>query len=111
MKISTTASFKRVFAMLVICFCSTAVSVNVLAQDAADESFHLGEIKCWDLTGVAEEQRAPTMLMVFGYVAGVKEMPTHKGSDISTTLERAGRLCVANPDMYVASAIERVIEE
>ena len=81
----------------------------VIADEHEDQSFNIATITCWDLTGVDEEAQVPTLMLVFGYVAGVHDMKEHKGEEIGPALERVGRLCTANPDMYVASAIERVV--
>ena len=88
---------------------SLFISVPLIADEHDEGAFNLTTLTCWDLTGVEEEARVPALMMVFGYVAGRHDLKEHKGDEIGPALERVGKLCTANPDMYVASAIERVV--
>ena len=76
-----------------------------------EETFNLATITCWDFTGIEVEDRVPALMMLYGYVAGKHGLAVQKGADIAPALERVGKLCTANPDMYVVSAIERVIKK
>ena len=77
-----------------------------LAEDHSD-SFNIETITCWELTGLEEADRAPALTLIYGYVAGKHDREVHEGSAIGKALEKVGQLCESNPDMYVASAVER----
>jgi hypothetical protein len=85
------------------------LATNVLAESDEDITFDLRTITCWDLTGIDEQDRGSALLLVFGYVSGTKDLATFSGAEVGAALERAGKLCTANPDMYVTSAVERAI--
>ncbi|MEM9388491.1 MAG: HdeA/HdeB family chaperone [Pseudomonadota bacterium] len=78
-------------------------------HEQPDDSFNLATLECWDLTGLEESDRAYALLMVYGYVAGQSSMSTQSASGIQAAFEIIGRLCDANPDMYVASAVKRAV--
>ena len=88
---------------------SLFISAPLVADEHDESAFNIETITCWDLTGVEEEGRVPALMMVFGYVAGFHDLKEHNGDEIGPALERVGQLCTANPDMYVMSAIERVV--
>ncbi len=73
------------------------------------EMFDIDTISCWDLGDADPEDRVSALLLVYGYVAGQRREPRHDGTAIQSALEQTGRLCSANPDMYVSEAIERVM--
>ncbi len=79
------------------------------AQDEQDSVFNLTTITCWDLSGTEVDERVPAMMMLYGYVVGSHNLSVQDGKDIGPALERVGKLCSANPDMYVVSAMERVV--
>ncbi len=79
------------------------------AQTEQDGSFNLTTITCWDLTSIEVDERVPALMMLYGYVAGSNDLAAQNGADIAPALERVGKLCSANPDMYVVAAIERVV--
>lgn len=95
--------------MALLIMTTVLFAATVIADEHDEETFSLATITCWDLTGVEEEARVPALMMVLGYVSGVHDLKEHKGDEIGPALERVGRLCEANPDMYVVSAIERVL--
>lgn len=95
--------------MALLVMTSVFSAATVIADEHDEETFDLATITCWDLTGVEDEAQVPALMMVLGYVAGLHDMKEHNGSEIGLALERVGLLCEANPDMYVASAIERVL--
>ncbi len=98
------ALFSAVAAMTVIS------PIGAAEAEGEGETFNLATMTCWDLTGVEQEAQVPALMMVYGYVAGINDMKEQVGTEIGPALERVGQLCTANPDMYVASAISRVLQ-
>ena len=95
-----------------------AVLLGLMLADAAlaaepeeTDTFNIETMVCWDLAGLEEEERGFVLVMACGYVAGVQDMPVHPGSRIGAAFEYMGRLCDANPDMYIVSAVERAMDK
>ena len=95
-------------------FCATLLfqpfTMTAQAADQQDvESFDIDTISCWDLGDAEPGDRVTILMLVYGYVAGASNNPTHTGESIKSALENSGKLCSANPDMYVSEAMERVL--
>ena len=86
-------------------------STTLVAAEEASDSFDLATVTCWDFTGIEVEERVPALMMLYGYVVGKHGLSVQNAAYIAPALERVGKLCESNPDMYVASAIERVIND
>lgn len=86
-----------------------AISAHESHATEESESFDLATVTCWDLTGIETENRIPALMMLYGYVVGKHGLSIQYGANIAPALKRVGKLCESNPDMYVASAIERAI--
>jgi len=85
------------------------LAAPVIADEMDDDLFSLETITCWDFTGIEADARAPALMMLYGYVAGSHDLKDHSAKAIAPALEQVGKLCMANPDMYVVNAIERVM--
>ncbi len=103
-----TEARRNAFLAVVTTSLLTLTTPSVAAEN--DETFNLAEITCWDFTGIKVEDRVPALMMLYGYVAGKHKLAVQDSRKIAPTLERVGKLCTSNPDMYVVNAIERVIK-
>ena len=106
------ASKTRGITLLAMAVAATALLIAVpgYTDEHNDDVFDLAEITCWELGGIEEaESRVAALMMVYGYVAGVHKIAEHNGKEVGPALEQVGKLCSTNPDMYVSSAIERVL--
>ena len=99
--------WSRAGSLLVAAVLATSSSLADTTEEPT--TIDLPSITCWDLTGIEVEERVPALMMLYGYVAGKHGFSTQKSSEIAPALERVGKLCAANPDMYVVNAIERSI--
>lgn len=84
-------------------------SMPVLAanQDDVESKFNMNEITCWDLGTVEEDIAGYTMMMLYGYFAGINDMAEHDGAAIQGKLMAVGAVCEENPDMTALEAFKR----
>ncbi len=94
---------------------SASVALGLLAgtsaafadgHEAEETTFNMDEITCWDLGTVEEELAGYTMMMLYGYFAGINGTAEHDGAAIEGKLIAVGAVCEENPDMTAIEAFK-----
>lgn len=84
---------------------------GAFGQDAAETTFNMNEITCWDLGTVEEDLAGYTMMMLYGYFAGISGMAEHDGAAIEGKLIAVGEVCEENPDMTALEAFRMAAQK
>ncbi|MEH6758920.1 MAG: HdeA/HdeB family chaperone [Parasphingorhabdus sp.] len=70
------------------------------------ESVDLKALTCWDVVTLAEEDRAFTMTMLYGYVMGTQGKSEIKPRDIQVAIVTTMTKCVDTPDAKVLDVLK-----
>ena len=97
------------FSMAILVLAQPSPAVSQATSSDQTESFDIDTITCWEIGESDSQDRVSALLLVYGYVSGQRNRPTHDGASIESALEQTARLCASNPDMYVSEAIERAM--
>lgn len=90
---------------------STQAETVAAVEDglASTEQVDLSQVTCWDAVTLAEDDRASTMLLLYGYVLGLQKQTTISPQDIQITIVNTMMTCVDTPDKKLLALLKTKI--
>lgn len=101
---------KTIFTTAALALASTAATAQSETLDAdgmaSSEQVDLAELLCWDVVTLAEDDRASTMVLLYGYALGTQGKSVVAPQDIQITIINAMMDCVDTPDDKVLAKVQ-----